>query len=269
MSDDIRDIQAFYDSIPEKEHQRLEDHQLEYDLTWRYFERYLPANGSILEIGAATGRYTVELAKRGYNVTAVDLSAELLTVCRQRIADAGLAGQVQFVVADARDLSQVTEKNYDAVLLMGPLYHLIVEADRQAALNQAVDRLRKGGVIFTAFLSRFGLLSDLIRNKPEWIDNQVEVQSVMNDGKRPEHFPRGGFRAYFMPISEIVPVHEVLGFETLTVAGVEPAVGADDERYNQLEGEQRQRWLDVLYAVSAEPSIIGASKHVLYVGRKS
>ncbi len=268
MSDDIRDIQAFYNSIPDKEHQRLEQNQLEYDLTWRYLDHYLPAQGSILEIGAATGRYTLELAKRGYQVTAVDLSAELLAVCRRRIQDTGLEKQVQFVVADARDLSQVTEQAFDAVLLMGPLYHLIVEADRKAALKEASDRLREGGMILTAFLSRFGAMSHLIKNNPGWIEVQAEVQSVLNNGKRPDDFPRGGFRAYFAPIAEIAPLHEALGFETLTLAGVEPIIGTDDESYNKLEGQQRQLWLDLLYAVSAEPSILGASRHLVYIGKK-
>lgn len=268
MSDDIRDIQAFYDSIVEKEHQRLENHQLEYDLTWRYLERYLPAQGSILEIGAATGRYTLELAKRGYQVTAVDLSAELIEASRKRITAEGLAGQITFMVADARDLSQIVGQDFDAVLLMGPLYHLIVEADRQKALKEALDRLRQGGTLFTAFISRFGVMSDLIRNNPGWIDNQAEVQSVLHEGKRPDDAPRGGFRSYLTQVSEIIPLHEAMGLETVTLAGVEPIIAANDESYNQLEGQQRQRWLDLLYAVSTEASIIGLSRHLLYVGKK-
>lgn len=58
VTDDIRDIAAFYDAGVEDEDARLEEHQLEYDLIWRYMTRYLPPSGSILEIGAATGRCT-------------------------------------------------------------------------------------------------------------------------------------------------------------------------------------------------------------------
>lgn len=268
MSDDVSDIRAFYNSDPQREQNRLEQHQLEYDLTWRYFNHYLPAQGSILEVGAATGRYTLELAKRGYAVTAVDLSAGLIEVCRERLIDAGLEKQVRLVVADARDLGEVTEKAFDAVLLMGPLYHLIVEADRKTALKQAFDRLRQGGLIFSAFLSRFGVMADLLTNKPAWIENQAEVQSVLAQGKRPDDFPRGGFRGYLAHVSEITPLHEAAGFETVTLAGVEPLIGADDESYNNLEGQQRQQWLDLLYAISTEPSIIGASRHLLYIGKK-
>jgi SAM-dependent methyltransferase len=175
---------------------------------------------------------------------------------------------VQLVVADARDLSEVTEKRFDAVLLMGPLYHLVVEADRKLALKEAFDRLRAGGIIFSSFIGRFGIMGDLIKNVPAWIEEQAEVRSLPERGKRPDDSPRGGFRGYFAQAYEIAPLHEAMGFETLVVAGVEPAISADDESYNKLQGKQRQLWLDLLYEISTEKSIIGASRHLLYIGKK-
>lgn len=268
MTDDISDIGAFYDSEPIREDQRLEQHQLEYDLTWRYLTHHLPAQGAILEVGAATGRYTLELAKRGYTVTAVDLSSALLELCRRKLSDAGLDKRVRFIAADARYLNSVTEMNFDAVLLMGPLYHLIVESDRQAALQQAFDRLKPGGILFSAMLSRFGVMGDLFNHNPSWIETQDEVQSVLAQGKRPDNFPRGGFRGYLARPDEVIPLHESMGFETMTLAGVEPLIGANDERYNQLQGDQRAQWLDLMYTISTEPSILGAARHLLYIGKK-
>ncbi|MBI1258555.1 MAG: methyltransferase domain-containing protein [Chloroflexi bacterium] len=267
MIDDVSDIGDYYGSDPDREHVRLARHQLEYDLTWRYLDRYLPAQGSILEVGAATGRYTLELARRGYAVTAVDLSPALLAQASKRIDGAGLTKQVRFVAADARDLQAVNQKDFDAVLLMGPLYHLVVEADRQAALKAVFERLRTGGVLCSAFISRLGLLGDLMKNDPGWIEDQAEVRAIIGQGQRHDA-RRGGFRGYFADVTEIAPLHEALGLETLALAGVEPAIGADDESYNRLEGQQRELWLDLLYKVSTEPSIMAASRHLLYIGRK-
>jgi S-adenosylmethionine-dependent methyltransferase len=266
--DDISDITGYYNLEADQEHTRLERHQLEYDLTWRYLARYLPPQGNLLEVGAATGRYTLELARRGYQVTAVDLSEVQLERNRQRLADEGLEEQVRMVVADVRDLHEVTERGFDAVLLMGPLYHLVVEADRKLALQNIYDHLKPGGLIISAFISRLGILGDLMKNVTAWIEKQDEVRSVMNIGKDPDHYPRGSFRGYFARVDEIAPLHEAMGFETLALAGVEPGISADDESYNRLEGAQRKLWLDLLDEVSAEPSIIGASRHLLYVGRK-
>jgi hypothetical protein len=100
------------------------------------------------------------------------------------------------------------------------------------------------------------------------IEDDAEVRSFIEKGKRPDDYPRGGFRGYFAQASEIAPLHEAIGFETLTMVGVEPAISADDENYNKLQGKQRQLWLDLFYEISAERSIIGASRHLLYIGRK-
>lgn len=268
MIDDISDIAAYYDNAQDAEQSRLERHQLEYDLTWRYLEQYLPAQGAILEVGAATGRYTLGLAQRGYAVTAVDISANLLERCKDNLAAAGLAQRVQFLVADARDLSALPATQFDAALLMGPLYHLVEQADRELALRTVFDRLRPGGVVVSAFISRYGILGDLMKNVPQWIEEQAEVRSILERGRDPEDYPRGHFRGYFAEVAEIMPLHEAIGLETITLAGVEPAISADDESYNRLEGAQRRLWLDLLYALSTEASMIGASRHLLYIGKK-
>jgi SAM-dependent methyltransferase len=268
MIDDVDDIAVFYDKNQETEHSRLDRHQLEFDLTGRYLNQYLPHEGTILEIGSATGKYTLELARRGYAITAVDFSKGLLEKCRENIIRQGLEKQVQFILADARNLGEVPRDGFDAVLIMGPLYHLVVEADRKVALRQSFDRLRDGGILFSSFISRFGLMGDLLKRNPDWIEDQPDVWSVLEQGKDSEDHPRGGFRGYFAQPREITPLHEEIGFHTLVVAGVEPAISADDESYNQLQGKHRGQWLDVLYAMSTEPSILGASRHLLYIGQK-
>ena len=268
MMDDVNDIAVFYDRNQESEHGRLDRHQLEFDLTWRYLDEYLPRHATILEVGSATGKYTLELARKGYTITAVDLSKGLLEKCRENIMSEGLEKQVRFVLADARNLSEIPQNEFDAVLLMGPLYHLILEADRKMALKETFDRLREGGILFSSFISRFGLMSDLLRNVPNWIEDQADVWSVLEHGRDPDDHPRGGFRGYFAEPNEIPLLHEEIGFDTLVLTGVEPVISADDESYNKLQGKQRQQWLDLLYAISVEQSILGASRHLLYIGQK-
>jgi S-adenosylmethionine-dependent methyltransferase len=270
MLDRISDIVEYYNKDPQKEHQRLEEHQLEYDLTWRFLDEHLPPHGKILEVGAATGRYTLGLAQRGFSVTAVDLSPACLKECKTILTKAGFSGKVQYIVSDARTLAEITDRDFDAVLLMGPLYHLVEENDRLIALKEAFTRLRLGGVIFSAFISRYGIWGDLLKNIPELIDDQDQVRFSLVKGRdHDEAWPKGGFRAYFAEVSEIAPLHEAVGFETINLVGVEPCISADDESYNKLEGERRARYLDVFYQLSAEPSILGASRHLLYIGLKN
>ena len=268
MMDNIDDIRAFYDSSECGENFRLARYQLERDITRRYFEAYLPPTGRILEIGAATGAYTLWLAQRGYHVTAIDLSESQINECRKRVSELGLQTNVDCLAADARDLAPVSERDFDAVLLMGPLYHLVLSDDRLKALREAVACLKRGGLLFSALISRFGIMGHLLQRVPQWIENQKEVRSLIERGRDPEDAHTGGFRGYYATVDEIAPLHEELGLEPMVLAGVEPAISADDDSYNRLEGEQREHWLELLYELSREPSLIAGSRHLLYIGRK-
>lgn len=268
MSDDTSDIRQFYEDSVEKENGRLERHQLEREMTWRYLDKYLPRRGKILEIGCATGAYTIPLAKRGYDVTAVDFAAKEVEVCRQKVKEERLTAKVSCLVADARDLASVTGDDYDAVLLMGPLYHLVLEEDRKTVLQQAFNHLKSRGLVFSIFISRYGIWGDIIRDMPEHIEWPGWLQSIITNGKQPVPPDiKSVFRGYFAAPEEIVPLHEQAGFKTLTLAGIETAA-VRDESYNNLKGKQREMWLDLLFSISTQPSIIGAANHILYVGEK-
>ena len=269
--DDITDIREMYNASWEKEDDRLQRHQLEYDITWRYLEKYLPDPGAnILEIGAATGRYTMELARRGYNVLAIDIAAEMVARAKARIDDLGLGSRVEFRVGDIRTCGDMPESSFDAALVMGPLYHLVLEEDRELVLNRVFKFLKPGGVIFSAWISRFGIFGDNMKKMPDLIFRKEIVSSVLEHGCDPEwnRCRKDGFRGYYARADEIAPIHEKAGFHTTIVAGVEPAISADDATYNCLEGERRQLWLDLLFKLSAEPSMAASSRHMLYVGEK-
>jgi len=269
MPDDINDIRSFYDNNVHKENDRLERHPVERDITWRYLESYLPPTGKILDIGAGTGAYSIPLAERGYSVTVVDLSTALIDKCKERAKETPLQDKLAFFVADARDLSETKDKDYDAVLLMGPLYHLVLEEDRIKAIKEAFSKMKRDGIIFSAFISRFGIWGDVMVKIPHYIKYQSSVKSILEKGVDAEDFPtwESSFRAYFATVSEIIPLHEKQGFKTLALAGVEPA-GFNTDRYKDLTDEQRKQWLDLIFSISTERTAIGASTHLLYVGEK-
>ena len=267
--DDISDIRDMYDAQWDREDGRLERHQLEHDITWRYLDAYLPPpGGRILEVGAATGRYTLELAQRGYHVLAIDLAPELVARARDRVSQAGFSDRVEFRVGDARDLAGVPQSAFDAALVMGPLYHLVDQGDRESALRETFSCLCRGARIFSSFISRYGIWGDVMKKIPETIENQADVRSVLDQGSDREREHPGEFRGYFAVTSEIPTLHEEMGFKTLVLAGVEPCISTDDETYNNLQGTRRRLWLDLLHELSAEPSVVAASRHLLYIGEK-
>ena len=172
--------------------------------------------------------------------------------------------------ADARDLAAITKTDYDAVLLMGPLYHLvIIEADRQTALRQAsaLSATRRSHCQRIHQPLRFSQRHALALCRLDRAARRSAIGHVK--GRDPKNMRAGSFRGYFATPAEIAPLHEQIGFpETVVLAGVEPIVGGDDDSYNRLTGTQRALWLPNCCTRSVEPSIIGASRHLLYIGRK-
>ena len=270
--DDIADIRDMYNAAWDREDDRLQRHQLERDMTWRYLEKYLPpAGANLLEIGCATGQYTIELARRGYRVMAIDLSTDMVAGAKARIVKAGFSSLVSFRAGDIRTIADLPVSSFDAALVMGPLYHLVFREDRLIALKNVFRALKPGGIIFSAWISRFGIFGDNLKRIPDLVFQKELVSSVLEHGHGDPEWYRSkdnSFRGYLARADEIPPIHEEVGFRTLTLAGVEPGISADDDSYNCLEGERRKLWLDLLFKLSSEPSMVASSRHMLYVGKK-
>ena len=121
---------------------------VEYLTTMRYIEKYLKPGMRVLEIGAATGRYSHALAQKGYTVDAVELVEHNIEVFR---ANTKPGEQVSIRQGDARDLSCFADDSYDITLLLGPMYHLFTQEDKLRALGEAIRVTKKGGVVFAAY----------------------------------------------------------------------------------------------------------------------
>ncbi len=266
-SEAVNPVQSFYDANAEAEWVRLERHRTEFAVTLRALEDHLPPPpAAVLDVGGGPGRYAIELARRGYRVTLVDLSAASLQLARRKAEEASvrLEGAVR---ANALDLGRLPDAAYDAVLLMGPLYHLTDEDARRRAVRQAARKLRAGGVIFAAFITRFAPLRDLAARDPGWAEGRWDyLERLLQTGV---HDSGEGFTvAYFAHPDEVAPFMEAEGFATLGVVGCEGIVAGHEEKINILAGETWARWVDLNYRLGRDPALWGASDHLLYVGRK-
>ena len=76
-------IEEKYNNYQEDERFNRESQSFEYRTTMYYIQKYLKKGDKILEIGAGTGRYSIALAKMGYDVTAVELDESNLKVLRE------------------------------------------------------------------------------------------------------------------------------------------------------------------------------------------
>ena len=122
--------------------------QVEFETTMRYIRRYLAESARIIEIGAGTGRYSHTLARMGCTVDAVELVQHNINQFKARTGD---GERISITRGSACDLSAFPDDTYDLTLLLGPMYHLFTEAEKQAALSEAIRVTKPGGVIFAAY----------------------------------------------------------------------------------------------------------------------
>lgn len=121
---------------------------VEYITTMKYVEKYLKPGMRILEIGAATGRYSHALAKKGYQVDAVELVEHNIDIFKQNT----IPGEtVTITQGNAMALSMFEDNTYDLTLLLGPMYHLFTSEDQRKALAEAIRVTKPGGIIFAAY----------------------------------------------------------------------------------------------------------------------
>ena len=149
-------VKKAYDEAPEREWNRLEGFRFEFEITRRKMEQYLK-KGSVLDIGGGPGRYSLWLARQGFDVTLVDLSGGNVDFAKKKAAELGLP--LKTYQCDARDLSALDLGMFDNVLLMGPLYHLFRVEDRRKCVEQARLHLKEGGPLFASFISITGGLN--------------------------------------------------------------------------------------------------------------
>jgi SAM-dependent methyltransferase len=246
--------------------------QLDRERSRELLGRFLPpAPATVLDVGGGPGGHACWLAARGYQVHLLDITplhVELAREASARQPGAPLAGTE---VGDARALTWGAA-TADAVVLFGPLYHLTDRADRLQALREAHRVLRPGGVLLAAAISRFasaldGLCRGFLKD-PQFAEI---VRRDLTDGQhrnptgRPEYF----MDTFFHHPDELRAEVAEAGFAAATVYGVEGPgwlVSEFDAWWGN--GEYRDRLLQLARALETEPSLSGASAHLMAVATR-
>ncbi len=141
-------LNDFYKNYDEEGRLLTRHGMMEFITTMKYIEKYLKHGMRILEIGAATGRYSHTLAQKGYRVDAVELLEHNIEIFRKNTLE---NETVTITQGNAIDLSSFKSDTYDITLILGPMYHLYNEEHKLKALSEAIRVTKKGGIIFAAY----------------------------------------------------------------------------------------------------------------------
>lgn len=271
-----RRIRKFYEISAEREWGRLEqpvDGRLEFAVNKAWITRFLPsAPARILDIGGGPGRYSIWLAERGYRVTLADLSPALLDVAREKSAEAGVELD-EIVEVNATDLSRFDDASFDAVLCMGPLYHLIDETDRKRVIQELLRVLTPGGHAFVAFLNRLQTLRVAVNQDIPFFTSYTFdiIKKYYDEGILDWPVPGTFNLAYLYFPRDIAPFMESAGFRTAEMISSQ-SNAADVQKHLELFEERQPELIDWvmkgLIEQANEPSILGSGFHILYIGEK-
>lgn len=262
MSERIKIVNTFYASIDEDTRLNRSRHgQMEYVTTMKYIHRYVTKSAKILEIGAGTGKYSIALAKEGYDITAIELVEHNLDILKTN--SVGLENLKSYQ-GDALDLSRFRDGDFDITLVFGPMYHLYDIVDVNKAINEAIRVTKEDGIILVAFLSVYAVLFDnylngsLIKGIEENFTNEYSVR----------HFEEQLFTGY--DIIEFEQLFEDKKVEHLSTVAVDSILEfAEGRKDFAMSDDEFEAFTEYHLATCEKRELLGCSSHLLYICRRS
>lgn len=234
---------------------------VEFLTTICYIEKYLEKDMRILEIGAGTGRYSHYFARKGYVVDAVELIPHNIDVFREN-TEAG--ENVTVLQGNATALSMYADEIFDITLLLGPMYHLYTEQEKEKALAEAIRVTKKGGLIFTAYCM----------NEPTVIQHcfvKGQIKEVLRREMLDDHFhclssPAEVFELY--RTEDIFALTEKFPVKRLHFVGTDLFTHYIASAVENMDEESYALYLQYHFAVCERADIVGVSNHTLDVLRR-
>jgi ubiquinone/menaquinone biosynthesis C-methylase UbiE len=246
--------------------------QLEQERTRELIVRHLPPPPlTIVDAGGGAGVYACWLAARGYQVHLIDPVPKHVEQARAASSRQPEHPLASVEVGDARHLPQA-DHSVDAILLLGPLYHLVDREDRLACLREARRILRPGGLAWGAAISHFASLFDSLTHG--FFDDPAFapiVERDLEDGRHRNPTSNSSYftDAYLHRPGELSRDFLAAGFQIVELVGIEgPGWLAIDFDRLWKDPVQRERMLAAVRKVEREPSILGATSHIMAIGRK-
>ncbi len=147
-------------------------HRLEFDTTFHFLDKYLPSRELILDAGGGPGGYTLELAKKGYDVVLLDATQANLDFARRQVRRHRLDAHVRDIKAGSIvDLSMFGDATFDAVLCTGgPFSHILDPHHREMAISELIRVVKPNGPVFVSVIGLFGVMVEILKYEQSEIE---------------------------------------------------------------------------------------------------
>lgn len=255
----MNEIEKYYNKFNEDKRLNSRHGIVEYKITMEYIKKYIGERKvKILDVGAGTGKYSISLANEGHNVTAVELVKRNLSLLKQK------SNLVKAYQGNALNLKKCKDKEFDIVLLLGPMYHLFSAEDKKRALMEAKRVTKVGGYIFVAYL-----LSDYAFIRHAIMDNFLREN--LYDGKIDSNFciktTEKDLYSY-VRINEIDELNTTCNLKREKIFAPDGATDYIRKYINALSEDDFNVYIEYQRQNCERADLLGASSHVVDILNK-
>lgn len=256
----MNNIEKYYNKFNEDKRLLSRHGQVEFNTTLHYIKKYLKRykNPKIADIGAGTGRYSIELSNMGYDVTAVELVKHNLKVLQQK------NGNIKAMQGNALNLKKLPSECFDLTLLFGPMYHLFTEKEKLQALCEAKRITKKCGIILVAYyMNDYAIIVHGFR------DNFIKQSIKNNEIDKTFKIKNNPDRLYSMErLEDIKRYSKLAQLKRLKMFAPDGASDYIRPVLNKMDDETFKIFMDYQLSVCERKELLGASSHIVDILKK-
>ncbi len=252
----------FYSEYDEEGRLLSKHGQVEYLTTMRYIQKYLQPGMRILEIGAATGRYSHALAQMGFEVDAVELIQHNIDIFKEKTQP---GEQITIRQGNAKDLHFLADNSYDITLLLGPMYHLFTVQEQKQALSEALRVTKRDGLLFVAYCGNDATMVQycfgkgmLKEEKYQRLVDPLTFKASSDPAELFELYRKEDIDALMAPFAT-TRVHYV---------GTDMATNYMRPVIDEMDDDFFAVYLKYHFAICERTDMVGVSHHILDIHRK-
>lgn len=250
-------VKALYQIFEESERLSTKATQVEFLTTIRQIEKHLKPGMKVLDIGAGAGKYSLFLAKQGYDVTAIELVEKNVAQLRRKADD---EMSIQIFQGNALDLTEIDDKTMDIVLCFGPLYHLEKVEDRLKCIDEVKRVCKDSGKMYFAFIS-----NDMVITTETFTYNP---NFLLGDSYDHKTFKVDDFPFVFHTVNDCRKLLKESKLKTISEVAADGFSELLQDQINKMDDRSYNQWLNYHYYCCEKPEFLGASNHLLFVAEK-
>lgn len=260
--DELKYLTEYYNNYDEDGRLTSKHGQVEFLTTMKYINKFLQKGMRVLEVGAGTGRYSLTIAEKGFQVAAIELIQHNVDILKSKVTE---KCTIDIRKGNATDLSCYNDETFDITLVLGPLYHLFSENDKKQAISEAIRVTKKGGVIFVAYCMNDATIINWGFQKGNILEG---IQSGIVDRNTFKCLSNPSLLFEMYRKEEIDKLMAGYDVERLHFVATDLVTNHMRSTIDEMDEEMFQTYMNYHFSICERPDLIGITHHSLDIFRK-